>query len=86
MNSNSINIFEFPPNLGLKKTDFEIEPGVRFLPSWLKKNQLYDQIMPEHVFTLEPPPYSMDLDYESSVINTNEIILYALQQYVNYIP
>ncbi|CAN5592934.1 hypothetical protein BH23BAC1_BH23BAC1_43130 [soil metagenome] len=32
MNSKRVNIFEFPSNLGLKKKEPEVEPGVRFLP------------------------------------------------------
>jgi len=80
MNSNSINIFEFPSNLGLKKTEFEIEPGVKLLPAWLRKYQFHDRIMPEHVFTLQPPHYSMGLDNESGVRNTEKIISYAIQQ------
>ena len=44
MNSNTINIFEFPSNLGLKKTEFEIEPGVKLLPDWFRKNQFHDRI------------------------------------------
>jgi len=80
MNSISINIFEFPSNLGLKKTEFEIEPGVKFLPAWLKKYQFHERIKPENVFTLQPPHYSMDLDNESGVRNTEKIISYAIQQ------
>jgi arginase len=80
MNSNTINIFEFPSNLGLIKTEFEIEPGVKLLPDWLKKNQFHDRIKPEHIFTLQPPDYSMDLDEESGVRNTEKIISYAKRQ------
>jgi arginase len=80
MNSNSINIFEFPSNLGLKKTEFEIEPGVKLLPAWLKKYKFHDRIKPENVFTLQPPHYSMNLDSESGVRNTEKIIRYAIQQ------
>jgi len=80
MNSNKINIFEFPANLGLKKTEFEIEPGVKFLPAWLKKNEFHDRIKPELTFTLQPPVYSMDLDKETGVRNTEKIIGYAIRQ------
>lgn len=80
MNSNKINIFEFPSNLGLKKTAFEIEPGVKLLPSWLKKNQFHEQINPEQIFILHSPDYSMDLDEESGVRNAEKIISYAIEQ------
>jgi arginase len=80
MNSNKINIFEFPSNLGLKKNEFEIEPGVKLLPDWLRKNQFHDRISPEHIFTIHPPDYSMDLDEESGVRNAEKIISYAIEQ------
>ena len=80
MNSTVINIFEFPSNLGLKKTEFEIEPGVKQLPSWLRKNQFHDQIGPEQLFSLHPPDYSMDLDADSGVRNAGKIIMYAIEQ------
>jgi len=80
MNSNTINIFEFPSNLGLKKTEFEIEPGVKLLPDWFRKNQFHDRIDPEHIFTIIPPDYSIDLDEESGVINAEKIISYAIEQ------
>ncbi|WP_335964270.1 hypothetical protein [Galbibacter sp. PAP.153] len=38
MNSNKINIVEFPSNLGLKKRILDVEPGVKMLPEWLKKH------------------------------------------------
>ena len=80
MNSNKINIFEFPSNLGLKKTEFEIEPGVKLLPSWLRKNQFHELINPEQIFSLRPPDYSMDLDEESGVRNAEKIISYSIEQ------
>ena len=80
MNSNKINIFEFPSNLGLKKTEFEIEPGVKLLPSWLRKNQFHELINPEQIFSLHPPDYSMDLDEESGVRNAEKIISYSIEQ------
>jgi len=80
MNSKKINIFEFPSNLGLKKTEFEIEPGVKLLPSWLRKNQFHELINPEQIFSLRPPDYSMDLDEESGVRNAEKIISYSIEQ------
>lgn len=80
MNSNKINILEFPSNLGLKKTDFETEPTVNKLPIWLKKHGFHEQINPERILSLEPPKYSMDLDKESGVRNAGKIIEYAIEQ------
>ncbi len=80
MNSNNINIFEFPSNLGLKKTESDIEPGVRFLPSWLREHQLYAFINPRQIFSLIPPGYSMDLDEASGVRNAEKIKEYAIRQ------
>jgi arginase len=80
MNSSTINIFEFPSNLGLKKTGYEIEPAVKLLPAWLRKYQFHEQIRPEHTYTLQPPDYSMDMDEESGVINADKIIRYAKEQ------
>jgi len=80
MNSNIINIFEFPSNLGLKKNELEIEPGVKLLPNWLKKNHFHDRIKPAHIFSLKPPAYSIDFDEETRVRNTEKIISYALRQ------
>jgi arginase len=80
MNSNKINIFEFPSNLGLKKTEFDIEPGVKWLPQWLRKNQFHKLINPEQIFTLHAPDYSLDLEEESGVLNADKIKMYAIEQ------
>jgi len=80
MNKQPINIFEFPSNLGLKKTQHEDEPGVKFLPAWLKKYGFYDKLKPQQVFRIEPPPYAMEQDEETGVRNTDHIIKYAKQQ------
>ena len=80
MNSKKINIIEFPSNLGLKKTEAEIEPGVIKLPDWLKKHGLHGRINPEQVFRIDAPNYSMDLDKESGVRNADKIIEYSIQQ------
>ncbi len=80
MNSQTIKIFEFPSNLGLKKTDAAVEPGVRFLPAWLKKHQLYELIGPKQIFNLEAPAWSMEQDLDSGVRNADKIIYYAKDQ------
>ncbi|MDR4950804.1 arginase family protein [Chryseobacterium sp. ES2] len=76
----SINIFEFPLNLGLTKKEHETEPGVRKLPEWLRKFGFHSRINPVNVFRLEAPEYSMDFDEESKVRNANQIIEYAKKQ------
>ncbi|MGV8093083.1 MAG: arginase family protein [Mangrovibacterium sp.] len=80
MNSQTIKIFEFPSNLGLRQTEAATEPGVRFLPSWLKKHQFYELIGPKQIFNLEAPRYSMEQDLDSGVRNAEKIIHYASDQ------
>jgi arginase len=58
----------------------KLSRGVKLLPSWLRKNKFHDRIKPEHVYTIEPPDYSMDLDEESGVRNAEKIIHCALEQ------
>ncbi len=80
MRSSKIYILEFPSNLGLKKIESEIEPGVKKLPEWLKKNGFHKRINPEKILRIEPPKYGMDLDIESGVRNADNIIKYAIDQ------
>lgn len=78
--NNDIYLFEFPTNLGLKKKEHEIEPGVKHLALWLRKNEFHDQINPVQSFTLEPPSYTMEIDEVSGVRNADKIIAYAEDQ------
>ena len=80
MNSDKINILEFPSNLGLKKAEYGIEPGVGKLPEWLKRHGFHKKINPEKTLRIEPPKYAMDLDVDSSVRNADKIIEYAIEQ------
>lgn len=80
MISSEINIIELPSNLGLKNKPGQTEPGVRNLPKWFKQHGLHQQIKPKQIYNLEPPAYSMLLDSETGVRNTNEIIDYAQKQ------
>ncbi len=80
MNSNKVSILEFPSNLGLKKTEYENEPGVKKLPEWLKRHGFHKRVNPEYVLRLTPPEYAMDFDLESNVRNTDKIIEYAIKQ------
>ena len=76
----NINIFEFPLNLGLTKKEHETEPGVRKLPDWLRKFDFHKRINSKNVFRLEAPEYSMHLDEELKVRNSEQIIEYAQKQ------
>jgi arginase len=80
MTGHKINLFEFPSNLGLKKTDYAIEPGVKKLPDWLKQFGFHDQIKPDKVIRLEPPAYTMLVDKASQVRNGDGIVAYAKEQ------
>ncbi|MCV9926091.1 hypothetical protein OIU83_00360 [Flavobacterium sp. LS1R49] len=44
-----IYIVEFPSNLGLKEPQPNKEPGVKHLPEWLKKHDLYNSLNPESI-------------------------------------
>lgn len=76
----SINIFEFPLNLGLTKKEHEVEPGVRKLPDWLRKFNFHQTLDPASIFRLEAPEYIMDFDQEAQVKNADQIIEYAKEQ------
>lgn len=75
-----INIFEFPLNLGLIKKEYEIEPGVKKLPDWLRKFDFHKRIDPKNTFRLESPEYVMEFDEETGVKNPDKIIEYAKKQ------
>ena len=80
MTGHTINLFEFPSNLGLIKTDYAIEPGVKKLPDWLKQFGFHEQVKPSTVFRLEPPAYTMLVDKASQVRNADSIVAYAKEQ------
>ena len=80
MNSAEIDLFEFPTNLGLRKKNEEVEPGVKFLPDWLRSHGFYDGIKPANVFTLHSQEYAMVFDDKTQVLNHDQIKNYALGQ------
>lgn len=80
MNSNRIYILEFPSNLGLKKTESQLEPGVKRLPEWLKRHGFHKRIKPQKILRIDPPEYTTDFDVESGVRNADNIIEYAIKQ------
>jgi arginase len=75
-----IVVIEFPSNLGLIEPSKGIEPGVKKLPSWLRKHGFYELVNPQKIFSLEPPSYTMNVDEESGVRNADSIARYANQQ------
>jgi arginase len=76
----SITILEFPSNLGLIEPSPGAEPGVKKLPHWLRKHHFHQRINPAHTSSLEPPPYTMNIDKPSGVRNADAIVLYAQEQ------
>ena len=76
----NVSIIEFPSNLGLIEPSPGHEPGVNKLPAWLREHKFYDLIDPENVYTLDPLPYTMNIDQESAVRNADAIVEYAKQQ------
>jgi len=80
MNRDKLYIFEFPSNLGLKRKEDELEPGVKLLPEWMRINKFHNLIAPNQTFNLVPPTYSTELDQDSGVRNADKIINYANDQ------
>jgi arginase len=76
----TLNIFEFPSNLGLIEPGPGHEPGVKNLPDWLRKYGFHEIIKPDNVFKLDPPPYSMHIDADSGIRNADAIATYAIHQ------
>lgn len=80
MAMNKLSIIEQPSNLGLKEPAPGKEPGVRQLPEWFRKHRFHQLLAPEEVHVLHAPPYRMELDLESGVLNTDALVEYAKQQ------
>lgn len=80
MSYNNIHLFEFPTNLGLKKTIYAEQPGVYYLPSWLSQKGLHKALKPQEIYTLPAPPYTLIKNPQTGVNNTELIIDYAIRQ------
>lgn len=78
--STRYHIIEFPSNLGLKEPAPGIEPGVRYLPDWLRQLGFQQALQIADPVTVPAPPYSMELHSSSGVRNAPAIAAYALQQ------
>ncbi|MEJ5961838.1 arginase family protein [Pedobacter immunditicola] len=76
----SICIVEFPSNLGLTMLQPGREPGVKYLPDWLREHDFHQHIHPESTMRLDPPEYSGVKDPESGIWNADAIAAYAFQQ------
>lgn len=73
-------IIECPTNLGLAKSDYAIEPGVKWLPQWLAQHGFYSKLNPNKVISLDAPRYAMHLDEVIQVRNAKEIVDFAKSQ------
>lgn len=80
MVNKTINIFEFPTNLGLRKKCHDQEPGVKLLPEWFRKHHFHELLNPKNIIALKPPKYTMVMDRESGVLNADLVIEYAKKQ------
>jgi len=72
-----IVLIEASTNLGLKEPAPGVEPGVKFLPAALEKAGFSKLLGVKQHLSVEPPPYSMELDEESKVRNADAIAGYS---------
>lgn len=77
---NEVVIVEFPSNLGLKELIPGKEPGVKYLPAWLRQHQFHEKLNPEQVFHLPAPKYCPLPDLETGVLNIDALVKYAREQ------
>lgn len=76
----NISIIELPLNLGLRVPSTKTEPGVKKLPEWLQRHGFHKQINADNIQSLIPPPYSLEIDPESNILNADSIATYAKEQ------
>lgn len=77
---NKVHIIECPSNLGLKEPQIGKEPGVKYLPEWLRKHNFHQYINPEKTLKIESPPYSNMKDPETRILNADSIAEYSVKQ------
>lgn len=77
---NAVCIIEFPSNLGLKEPRNGKEPGVKYLPNWLRQHSFHKSINPEKILKLDPPKYSNLKDSETGILNADSIAEYSIKQ------
>lgn len=74
-----ISLIEAPTNLGLKEPAPGVEPGVKFFPAALAKENFLTAIHATKKISVQPPPYSMQLDEASKIRNADAIAIYSQQ-------
>ena len=74
-----IVLVEAPTNLGLIEPMTGAEPGVKFFPSALAKENFAASIGVKEIVQVPAPSYSMQLDNESQVRNAEAIATYSQQ-------
>jgi arginase len=79
-------IVEVPTNLGLIEPSAGAEPGVKYLPDWLKKHGFFDDLKSQAMYKVQPAEYSMHIDAETGVRNADKIIECAKKQSDLLIP
>lgn len=77
---NKVYIIECPSNLGLKEPKRGKEPGVKYLPEWLRKHNFHEYINPENTLLIEPPTYNNMKDAETQILNADSIAEYSVKQ------
>ncbi|QNK63989.1 arginase family protein [Pedobacter sp. PAMC26386] len=80
MKNSKLIIVEVPTNLGLIEPGRGIEPGVKYLPDWLRKHGFFDQLKSAAVYKIQPAGYAMEIDAETGVRNADKIIECANKQ------
>lgn len=80
MLNKTIDVFEFPTNLGLRKKTGELEPGVNVLPEWLNRHGFYEKLNAAHIYRLPAPAYDMDFNETTGMLNEIQVIEYAKKQ------
>lgn len=74
------HIIEFPSNLGLKEPAPGVEPGVRYLPDWLRQHGFQQALQITDPVTVPAPPYPMGLRTPGEVRNASAVALYTEAQ------
>lgn len=70
-------LIEAPSNLGLKEPVPGVEPGVKFFPDSMARQEFASKAGIGKILRVEASPYSMDIDPESKVRNATAIVAYS---------
>ncbi|HEY6976379.1 MAG TPA: arginase family protein [Chitinophagaceae bacterium] len=74
-----IILIEAPSNLGLQEPLPGVEPGVKFFPAGMEKENFAGKAGIEEKISVIPPAYTTEIDTESKVRNAGRIIDYSKQ-------